>query len=64
MLCMVLTSILCYSATLQGSLTTGKPYGLKGDVGLVTNIPGDDWGLEVLTLAYQLVICLFLKYII
>ncbi|UJS19300.1 MAG: hypothetical protein L3J18_10250 [Candidatus Brocadia sp.] len=34
----------------MGSLTTGKPYGLKGCFGTLSKVSGDDWGLEAIRL--------------
>ncbi|UJS20086.1 MAG: hypothetical protein L3J18_14450 [Candidatus Brocadia sp.] len=34
----------------MGSLTTGKPYGLKGCFGTLFKVSGDDWGLEAIRL--------------
>ncbi|UJS22143.1 MAG: hypothetical protein L3J18_07485 [Candidatus Brocadia sp.] len=34
----------------MGSLTTGKPYGLKGYFVTLSKVSGDDWGLEAIRL--------------
>ncbi|UJS19135.1 MAG: hypothetical protein L3J18_09340 [Candidatus Brocadia sp.] len=34
----------------MGSLTTGKPYGLKGYFVTLSKVSGDDWGLEAVRL--------------
>jgi hypothetical protein len=34
----------------MGSLTTGKPFGLKGYFVTLSKVSGDDWGLEAIRL--------------